>query len=355
MTDEHLDRLVRSVDPVDARTVGDLQGADTALLEEIMSQSPVKQLPNRRRTYIVGAFLAAAVLAVAVTVPALLSDPDDKAPSVGQRVDTGKGQTDQIRYSAAIIKAAKKNPRLLIDEPGWKPVNVYGFADAEGMVNFAKGDQSLEINWYKADAYDSYYKDRLDVSKPVAITVAGQEGTLFRYSSTDFAVMLKADGNAFAELRTGRGWKDKADVLATLAKVKKVDVETWLGAMTPEIVTPDRASAVADEMLAGMSLPPQFDKAALAKLGTNDRYQFGAGVARAYVCGWFEEWERAGNNEAAVQRSVDALRSTRDWKLLQQMNAQGDYPEGVWELADKVKAGDDPVRYQHDFQCDGED
>ncbi len=353
MTDEHMDRLVRSVDPVDARTASELHGADTALLEEIMSQSPVKQRPIRRRTYVAAAFLAAAVLAVAVTVPSLLSEPDDRSPSAGQKAGTDGSQTDQITYSAAIIKAAMKNPRLLIDEPGWKPTHVYGFADAKGGIEYAKGDQSMEVNWYEADAYRSYYDDRLDVSKAVPITVAGQEGSLFRYSATDFAVMLKPDGNAFAELRTGRGWQDRQDVLDALAKVKKVDVDTWLAVMPPEIVTPDKISAVADEMLAGMSLPPGFDKAALSKLGTNDRYQFGAGVARAYVCGWFEEWERAGSNDAAVQRSVEALRSTRHWKLLDEMAKSGEFSDGVWALADKVKASDNPVRYQENFQCGG--
>lgn len=353
MTDEHVDRLVRGVDPVDALTRTDLQGADQALLEEIMSQSPVKHLPKRRRAYVAAAFLAAAVLAIAVTVPALLSEPDDRPPAAGPRAGTDGSQTTPIKYSAAIIEAAQKNPRLLIDGPGWKPANVYGFADASGMVNFAKDGQELSINWYEADQYDFYYKDRLNVSKPVPITVAGQDGMLFRYSATDFAVMLKPDGSAFAELRTGQGFKDKADFLAVVAEIKKVDVDTWLGAMTAEIVTPDKVAAVADEMLAGMSLPPGFDKADLANLGTNDRYQFGAGVAKAYVCGWLKEWADNDDDTSVVQQSVNALQNTRGWKLLDQMNPDGDYPEGVWSLADKVAASDDPVRYQHDFQCFG--
>lgn len=360
MTDEHLDRLVRGVDPVDARTVADLRGADQALLEEIMSQSPAPHLRQRRRTYVAAAFLAAAVLAVAVTVPALLSESDDQSPSAGQRPGTDGSHTDQITYSAAIIKAAEKNPRLLIDEPGWKPANVYGFADAKGMVNFAKDGRELEVNWYEADAYDSYFKDRLDVSTPEPITVAGQHGALFRYSSDDFAVMLKPDGAAFAELRTGRGWKDKAEVLAVLAKVKKVDVETWLAEMTADIVTPDKAVSVAAEMLAGMTLPPGFDKADLdkadlGKLGTNDRYQFGAGVARAYVCGWLEDWVDSDGDPATARRAVDALRTTRDWNLLDEMAKTGEFSDGVWSLADKVTVSDDPVRYQHDFQCFGVD
>ena len=43
-------------------------------------------------------------------------------------------------------------------------------------------------------------------------------------------------------------------------------------------MTPDRAAAVSNDMLADVPLPPGFDKAALTKLGTNDRYQFAAQI-----------------------------------------------------------------------------
>ena len=48
------------------------------------------------------------------------------------------------------------------------------------------------------------------------------------------------------------------------------------------------------------------------------------------VCGWIERW-LAGDPKAAA-----ALASSRDWPLLRQMDAEGDYPEVVWQYADAV-------------------
>ena len=67
-----------------------------------------------------------------------------------------------------------------------------------------------------------------------------------------------------------------------------------------------------------------------AGAATRDRYQLGAKVAGAIVCGWIERW-LAGDREAAK-----ALATSREWPLLRQMDAEGDYPEVVWQYADAI-------------------
>lgn len=352
MTDEALDRLVRDADLHDQDVVHDLRGADRALLEEIMS-TPINSITKRpRRRFAVVGLAAAAVLAVAISVPALLKDFGARPGDSGQNVQVGAG-TDRIVYSAAAVAVANDNPRLLIDEPGWKATNVYGFAKDSGTITFAKGSREIEMDWYPAKVYKSYYDDRTEVSKRQPITIDGQEGSRVSYSATDVAAMLEPTGPTFVEIRTDRGFTDTADVLRFFGTIKHVSVAKWLAALPPEIVTPGKISKVADEILADVPAPPGFDKAALTKLGVNDRYQFSAETMTLVVCGWLDEWQRddGAGDTVAAKRAVAALAGARGWKVLKEMQKTGDYSPGVWDLADRVKIGDNPRKYQEAFQC----
>ena len=82
-------------------------------------------------------------------------------------------------------------------------------------------------------------------------------------------------------------------------------------------------------MLKDIPIPPGF-RAPAGSDATRDRYQLGAAVAGAVVCGWIERW-LAGDPKAAA-----ALASSRGWPLLHQMDAEGDFPEVVWQYADAV-------------------
>lgn len=93
------------------------------------------------------------------------------------------GQPDSTRpaappvFAPGALQAAEDNPRLLIDEPGWKATHVYGFADEEGTIAFVNGSRQVEMNWYPADQYDHYYQDRLEVSPPEPVQVDGRPVT----------------------------------------------------------------------------------------------------------------------------------------------------------------------------------
>jgi hypothetical protein len=251
-----------------------------------------------------------------------------------------------------VLKAAEQNPRLLIHEPGWKATIVYGFASDTGTIEFSNGPRQLAMNWYPADQYQGYYEDRLKVSKAEPVKVDDRPGALFRYSASDFAVMLRPQDGSFVEMRTGGAW-NRTDFNRVLADVVHVDTRTWLAALPAEIVTPDRVDERAAKVLAGVPLPPGFDKATLNDLGTNDPYQFGAGVTSRVGCGWIAEWLRArtAGDKAAVKKAADALSSSHKWKVLNDMNAAGDWPEVFWQIADEVAAGNEPVRYKDALAC----
>ncbi|MEV4812203.1 hypothetical protein [Micromonospora avicenniae] len=356
MTDEHLDQLVRDADPYRPDVIEHLDGAQQTLLEEIMSvptlhhllfeppqPHPLVRRGTVRRT--AGALTAAVLLAGVLAVPAVFPDHRDDRPAAPAGTP--------IMYSAAAIKAAEENPRLLINQPGWKVTTVYGFAEQQGTIAFRNGKAELEMNWYPADTYDDFYADRLRTGKPEPVTVDGWSGHLFTYSAGDFAVLLRPRDGVLVELRTVTRWApDTFDRLLT--DVVRVDARTWLAALPAEVVTPDRVAARAADALADVPLPPKFDAAALGHIGTNDPYQFGVEVTRRVGCAWISEWFRAERtgDDAALKQAGDALLSSHKWRVLHQMNEKGDWPEVFWEVADKVAAGNPPIDYVPALGCD---
>ncbi|MEU4675635.1 hypothetical protein [Micromonospora sp. NPDC023737] len=103
-----------------------------------------------------------------------------------------------------------------------------------------------------------------------------------------------------------------------------------------------------------MPLPPEFDAAALAHLGTNDPYQFGTEVTGRVGCAWISEWFRAKRtgDDAALKRAADAMLSSHEWRVLRLMNEKGDRPEVFWDIADQVAAGNPPIGYAPALGCD---
>ncbi len=343
MTDDRLDHLVRDADPY---RIHDLHGADQELLEEIMA---VRKPPRR---VLIPLATAAAVLGV-VGAAAVFVHQRDTTEYAAPLPNISIAAPDAADSYAFVLKAAEANPRLLIDEPGWKITSVYGFADESGDIFFAKGASSLDITWYPAKYYQSYYDDRLQVSKPEAAAIGDWPGDVFTYSAGDFALMLHARDGMFAELRTGGTWT-RATFDAVVKNVERVDSKAFLAAMPPEVVTPDKAAEAANKVLADVPMPPNFDTDALLGFGTNDPYQFGAQVTGKVGCAWIAEWERAdkAGDKAARKRAEQAMRSSHNWKVLKSMVDEGDWAESFWEVADKVAKGKIPPAWQQGLGCD---
>jgi hypothetical protein len=340
MTDEQIDRMIREADPYRSELMDRLEGADQALLDDIVSSPSV----TRRRftdfaRRVAGPIAAAAAVTAVLTFVAVenkADEPSVAAPSAPIGTSTAPALTPDLA-----LKAAEDNPRLLIDEPGWKATTVYGFAEKTGTIGFTNGDRELEFDWYPADQYTSYYQDRLGVSPPEPATVDGMPGSRFTYSPDDFAVMLKPRDGLFVEMRTGiKGWT-RAKFDALLPHIKQVDAKTFLAAMPPEIVTPDRAAAAADKVLADIPLPPGFNKSSVESLGANDPYQFGAEVTKVVGCGWIASWKQArlAGDRTGVKRAENAMESSHNWKVLKQMESEGAWSQSFWEIADGMAAG----------------
>jgi hypothetical protein len=132
-----------------------------------------------------------------------------------------------------------------------------------------------------------------------------------------------------------RGAAPCAEVFAeAIDRVHRVSADEWLEALPDSAVAPRAQAETVQQMPRGIPVPPGF-VAPEATGETRDRYQLGARVAGAVACAWIER----GGKEA-----VEALASARSWPILLEMNAEGDYPEVVWQYADALNGkGDVPA------------
>lgn len=342
MTEIQIDEQVASTAAWsdDDVAVLDLDGAEQALLEEIMSTPTLEQVPasvapapatppgplRPRPKRLLAMIATAAAFAAAIVVPSHVAGRDP-------------GPTPDTRYSAYAIEVARANPRVLVAEPGWRVSHVDSFTADEGEIAFSGRGRVLEVNWRSKATYQGYLDDRMHVSRPQQVDVVGQHGRLFRYGAHDFGAMLPPQGDVFLELRGSGG--DKAAFLDLMSHLEQVDVDTWLAAMPASVVKGGEQAAVAAEMLSDIPTPPDFDAGRLADGKVRDYYQFGARVTDAVACAWLDSWTTAHRNgdAAGMRRAVAAMATSRHWKVLQKMDAQGDFPDVLWELADQLASG----------------
>lgn len=345
MNDRDLDQLIARANPFGDDTVRQLPTADAErdLMEGILS-TPTARRSLPRRPALLGA--AAAVVAAAIVGGVVA------ATSGGSTHHAGP-PAPHFAFAANVRAVAEANQRLLIDEPGWKITHVDQFTVTEGEVFFEKGSRSLDVYWRATGDYRGYYDDRgSDGNAKTPITLLGQHGTMFTYADpNDFTTILPPKGQNFLEIR-GEGASEQA-YRELLAKLHSVDVDTWLAAMPASVVKPADARPTVDAMLDGLPLPPGLDKQRLYQQPAQDRYQLGATVSGAVACGWLDQWVAAkkSGDMAKLEQAAAALATSHGWKVLNDMNAEGDYPEAVWGYADQVAKGQDPTGYHEGLGC----
>lgn len=196
----------------------------------------------------------------------------------------------------------------------------------------------MEVRWNPAGELNSLLADRAEsATARQPVDVLGHPGELFHYDGGGDFTALWVDGPHVVE---ARGAFDTVELYrAQLERLELVDVETWLSAMPESVITPATRAAVVDGMLRDIPRPEGFDTEALyAGGGVDDRYQLGAEVAGSVACAWIEQWIEAGDtgDGASAEAAAVALATSPDWPVLQAMDAEGDYPEAVWELSSEA-------------------
>lgn len=357
--------LLASLNPVND---GDLViDPDEALLNEITAI----ERPHRFGRRVGGAVAVAAALTAVIGAPMALGGHDRTAPRATGEPSAKEAirvVTPRLRFTAAAIRIAQHNPRVLVTAPGWKVRQLGGFSATSGEMGFQYGPDkwhdspmygtdghlagyshlnlapSLEVDWYPAAQYRAYKADRAQESHRI-IELFGKPALLVTYGAHDHAVMLPPDGGVFLELRGNMAGKE-AFVDFVTRYVEKASVQQWLSALPPEMVTAGNAGSRLEQVLADIPVPPEFSRTRLAKDEALDPYQFRATVTGQVTCGWIAEYSKARSvhDPARQARAVAAMESSHHWKVLRQMDPEGDYPEVVWQYADGLAAGRVPSR-----------
>jgi hypothetical protein len=318
------------------------------LLEEIMASPVIDRVteptaPRGRRTprWVAAVGAAAAVIAVAAVPLWITQGGDNPGEKPGNNYATGVEGTGE---------------RAVLTADGWTVDNVTDDDKYGGEISYSKGSQSLQITWYPADQYDGYVTDREHINHPEvdpgqAVDVLGSPSHLWAYSNDDHTVIRAAGDKYFLEVRGGG--MNKQAFLALLGDLRLVTKAGLEDALPANFVTKAERPAAIAGMLDGMgTLPPGFDTAGLTSQEP-DRYNLGAHVSGAVSCAWIEEFKaaKAAGAQARMDDAVAAMQASKQWPILLEMNADGDYPPVVWEYADRMQAGENLQGYRPALGC----
>lgn len=321
MTSRDADRRVAAANPLEPDRVATLP-LPPLELETLREHAPglelaIPESPRRRR----GAAFAFAALAVAAALAAVFV------------LSTGGDATKrEPEFASAAIRVAEANPRLLVTAPGWSVKHAYGFEVDSGTMIFVKDEwgfaRKFELSWYPARFYRRYLHDRADVGPRVRGTLLGfQTTTVHNPRNTlgaDYETLFSPEGDVAVEVHAVL--RNKREYEQVLQSLRRVDVETWLRAMPPEVVRPGVLSSLVEQMLSGVPLPPDFDRGALPNSGlVTDRYRLGTKVTGVVACGWLDRWSQAtrAGDEAAAAEAVRAMQTARRWPVLLRMAREG--------------------------------
>lgn len=299
----------------------------------------VRPAPPRRR--LVAIATATAVVAVAVVVIGFTGGDNQGRQVVGAH-----------EGPAALERSADGGfPRLLIE--GWSLTRAdestgsmrndsskrYHHAEAV----FARGGAELELTMDEGGsaAYDALVEDRAaSADERREATVLGHRATITRYTASQrYAAMWFADQVVY-ELDGDVGGEDA--FMDALDAMRVVGGDDWEAALPDSAVAPRERPAEVDRMLADIPQPPGFDTAGLRRSAAAvDRYQLGAKVAGSVACAWIDRWAQARRtgDETTEREAVDAMHTSHSWRVLHEMNPDGDYPEVLWQYADAMASG----------------
>jgi len=358
MTHTDLQTLLAVANPLTAeRAAGlGLDGAEADLLAELLSIPAPAPAAGRSRRGRTRARFGLPIVATAVVLIALFS-----------LRNTGGGDGSGTAWAAEQIRFAEASPLVLLDAPGWR----VDYADEEsaqdGELHFRTGPvaraegttvdateasapmpantRSAELHW-RDGTIGSWVRDRAASAVASATApVLGTTARVYQYEGgtpghRDITALFRYDGRVL-EFRAGAA--DIETFKGLLAKLKRVDTNTWLSAMPASVIkTSDRNVTIA-RMLQGIPLPPGFDPGDIkGEHLTKDRYQLGAAVSGTVACEWFRRWgdARAAGDRAGVREAIAAMTTAKNWPVLREMEKEGGYPSVLYEFAAAMPSGD---------------
>lgn len=327
----------------------------TELLEEIMNTTVLDDSPSdwgvraaasRRPSRYLVPLAAASVVAALATITLWWSADEPAAPGFATApVSTAPAEGDPYR--------------VLLDAPGWTVDD----ASAEADIAYAKGDATLEINWYDADLYSGYIADREQISEPSGpgepVQVLGRAGQLWAYNAHDHTVIRQVEAGHWMEIR-GQSI-DRAGYLDLLVQLRLVGLDDFEAGLPARFVTTVERDPATEAIVAGIAeklgpargLSPMGTAQPTFASSANGRYDLGADIAGAVACGWLAQYDvaRARGDSGAMTDAAQALATSHRWPILLELEPVGDYPEVLWEYADETAAGKSVDGYRAGLGC----
>lgn len=234
-----------------------------------------------------------------------------------------RGDDGGTAWAAELVEFAQRSPLMLIDDPGWEVAYADEYGD-EGEVTFTDGQRGAELAW-RSGPLSEWVDDRLDSgTEHGAHGVVNGTATIVQDDGGDeYTALWEADGRVLEFRAQASNVDEFAGLLDALVVV---GVDSWLTAMPASVIEAAEQPAVIREILSGIPLPVGFDPDSLADdAGIKDRYQLGARVVGAVSCAWIEQWLDAteAGNAAAAQQATEAMDTSSQWAILQEMNELG--------------------------------
>jgi hypothetical protein len=315
------------------------------LLDQAAERTPAPEkpasLPRRRPGRpLLAAAAAAAVATVAMAGVGLLDGESGYQVRVAGEGDGGSaslergpdGSFPHIVVEGWRVTRADESAGVMSDDSSKR------YHHAEAL--FARKGAELELTMDEGDraAYDALVADRAaSADQRRQTSVLGYPAIVTRYTGSQrYAAMWFVDHVVY-ELDGDVGGEPA--FMDALDRLRVVDDETWEAALPDSSVAPRERAAEVDRMLADIPQPPGFDATPLRRAkAAVDRYQLGAKVAGSVACAWIDRWTEARRegDRAAEREAVEAMATSRKWRVLEDMSAEGDYPEVVWEVADAM-------------------
>jgi hypothetical protein len=232
-------------------------------------------------------------------------------------------------------------PYAVLDAPGWDISKVDG-DPTNGKIRYAKGEWSLRVNWRPAHSYDGYVDSRRRISKSTTVTLFGKPAESWAYNRHDHTVIRPVQGASFFEVR-GEGM-DRAAFVDLLAQLRQVDADDFEARLPADVVRPQEVAATVTALLSGVETPDGFEVSTIRVPPYQEPYHVAAYITGRVGCAWIDQYAAAwsSGDSASRQRAVGAMRGSRTWPVLREIQHAGGWAEEFWAVADDMAAGKAP-------------
>jgi len=349
MNDTELDRLIAGANPYGDYELGQLPADDDELLEEIIARpAPVREKAPRIRRPRKLLVAAAAVLVTA------------GIGAGGAVFPHGNPAAPTSAYAAERLAVAEANQRVLLDEPGWKVDRVGQFSKESGQMRLTDNRRWVVVSWIPTSVYSNLMAKHAWGATKEPIDVLGQRGAVFHSIGTTsgYTTILPPKGVNFLEVSSNVG--SEVQYRALVAKLRTVDVKTWLDALPATVVQESDRPREVSSFLANLTVPAGFNPESLQAGGFIERYDLYWKVNAAVACVWLDQWtvaKQTGNTAVVQQASAAMTANASVARSSEVRTGLAESYRGSWALppirpyADLVTLGKIPVGYRERLGC----